>query len=57
MNLFFYILQSNSDVITAIALHCGLENQVAIGTEKGVVYIFQLPSPLPGQNKKVSWNF
>lgn len=44
---------SNSDVITTIALHTGLESQVAIGTEKGVVYIFQLPSHIPGQNKKL----
>eukprot|EP00105_Crassostrea_gigas_P024495 XP_011444749.1 PREDICTED: tectonin beta-propeller repeat-containing protein 2 isoform X2 [Crassostrea gigas] len=44
---------SNNDVITTIALHTGLESQVAIGTEKGVVYIFQLPSHIPGQNKKL----
>ncbi|XP_061173817.1 tectonin beta-propeller repeat-containing protein 2-like isoform X2 [Saccostrea echinata] len=48
---------SNSDVLTTIALHSGLENQVAVGTEKGDIYIFQLPSHIPGQNKKLQQFF
>ncbi|KAK3093298.1 hypothetical protein FSP39_013801 [Pinctada imbricata] len=44
---------SHNDLITAVRLHHGLEHQVVAGTSKGIVYIFQLPSSLPGQNKRL----
>ncbi|XP_021379917.1 tectonin beta-propeller repeat-containing protein 2-like isoform X1 [Mizuhopecten yessoensis] len=45
--------ESNNDTISVVQLHKGLDNHVAIGTNGGIVYIFQLPSSLPGQNKQL----
>jgi hypothetical protein len=48
-------------MITSVAIHSGLENQIAVGTEKGMIYLFQLPSVMPSQSRQVSlykilWN-
>lgn len=45
--------ESNNDTISVVQLHKGLDSQVAMGTNGGIIYIFQLPSSLPGQNKQL----
>ena len=44
---------SNNDMITSVAIHSGLENQIAVGTEKGMIYLFQLPSVMPSQSRQL----
>ncbi|XP_060077875.1 tectonin beta-propeller repeat-containing protein 2-like [Ylistrum balloti] len=45
--------ESNNDTVSVVQLHKGLDSQVAMGTNGGIIYIFQLPSTLPGQNKQL----
>ncbi|CAG2193665.1 TECPR2 [Mytilus edulis] len=44
---------SHNDVITCVAIHSGLEHQVAVATQKGLIYLFQLPSVMPSQSKQL----
>jgi len=50
-------LQKGSDRVTALAIQESLEVVVAAGTERGLIYVFQLPSPLPGRCKEVNRRF
>ncbi len=45
--------QSRHSYITCVKLLGSVDYLVAVGANTGLLYVFQLPSHLPGRNKQV----